>query len=207
MKSLFLASAIAFAMTFSVTSSAAEQLKANQEIPVFYQANAKTPVVPVFAQKDGKYYQVVTYPTTGAQPFFRVSANEWHFVNGDDQEFPVYFMSSPSATPTALPSGMSDEARDTLLAGKAEVKDQLVHWFRRGWYGYRYNYYPRYNYYYSNNYYYNANYYYPSYNYAYPTYWYYPSYSYGYGYNNYYGGYGCTIGGNYDGGYNHYGPY
>jgi hypothetical protein len=187
MKSVFLALALGMALTFSVTGSAADQTQTTVgDAPVQYEA-AKGQVYPVVAMKDGKYYQVVKLPNSA--PFFRVSANEWHYVDGNEDRdtltdsngsaaYPAFYIKATNMAPIIMPKGHSDADKETLLAGHGEYQDSLVCWGRSyGWYRSSYYYYPSYSYY-------------PTYYYT-PTYYYQPYYGYGYGYYQpYYYGYG-----------------
>lgn len=180
MKSIFLAAALGLALTFSVTGRTAETAPANKPMPVLFQAEKNGPTFPVYAQKDGAYYQVQVYPK--GQPFFVDAQNKFHFVNKEDgsKAYEMVYVSGNNAAPTALPNGKSDEeAKDILASGNGQAKDHTVCWGRRGWYSYNY--------------------------FSYNNFCYYPRYDWGwnagwggYGWNTwgnpyYYSGYGCVL--------------
>jgi hypothetical protein len=189
--------AAALVLTFSVTGHAADQNQST-DIPVLFEATPGQ-IFPVYAVKDGKYYQVVKLQNSA--PFFRVSATEWHYVDGDQTRdvltssnetpaYPVVYVKGENTSPIALPKGHSESDANTLLAGHGEYRDQLVCWGRSwGYYRASYYYYPRYSYY--PTYYYYPRYYYPSYSGCYGGC--YQPYYYGYGVPTYYSGYGCVI--------------
>lgn len=141
MKSFIFAAALGFALTFSVTSPAAEQ-----PMPVFFQTQQNGPTYPVLAKKGDAYFPV--FVVKGQEPYFQDAEGVSHFVSSKSENYKVVYMNGQTNAPVEMPQGKSDDAKNVLVSTKGEqAENTLVHWHGRGWYGGGYVSYTRYSYY------------------------------------------------------------